>query len=183
MTATINASTSSGVVVTSDTSGSLALQSNGTTQAIIGTNGFQAVGTNTNDNASTGYIGEYVSSTVASNGVSMTSGTVINITSISLTAGDWDVSGVVGITNTLGTTTYTYINYGSSSTSATIGNLGQGGSLTTNSNIAATVDFIAPIPTTRFSLASTTTIYLIARASFATSNSYAYGVIRARRAR
>ena len=39
MTATINASTSSGVIVTSDTSGSLAIQSNGTTIATAGSTG------------------------------------------------------------------------------------------------------------------------------------------------
>jgi len=142
------------------------------------------VGTTTNDSATAGCVGELVSSTVASgSAVSMTTGTPVDVTSISLTAGDWDVSGVVGITNTLGTTTYSYIQYSSSTTSATIGSLGQGGSLTTPSNIAATVDFITPIPTTRYSLSATTTIYLVARASFAVSNSFAYGVIRARRVR
>ena len=141
------------------------------------------IGTTTNNNASAGSIGELVSSTVAANGVSMTTGTPVDVTSISLTAGDWDVSGIVGITNTLGTTTYSYIQYSSSTTSATIGSLGQSGSLTTPSNIAATVDFVTPIPTTRYSLSATTTVYLVARASFAVSNSFAYGVIRARRVR
>ena len=141
------------------------------------------VGTTTNNNATAGSVGELVSSTVASNGVAMTTATGVDITSISLTAGDWDVSGVVGITNTLGTTTYQYIQYSSSSTSATIGSLGQGGSLTPNTNIAATADYLVAIPTTRYSLASTTTIYLVARAGFAVSNSFAYGVIRARRVR
>ena len=141
------------------------------------------IGTTTNNNASAGSIGELVSSTVAANGVSMTTGTPVDVTSISLTAGDWDVSGIVGITNTLGTTTYSYIQYSSSTTSAATGSLGQYGSLTTPSNIAAIVDFVAPIPTTRYSLASTTTVYLVARAGFAVSNSFAYGVIRARRVR
>ena len=140
-------------------------------------------GTTTNNNAAAGVVGEYVSSTVASLGVSLTTGVFADVTSISLTAGDWDVSGVVGITNTLGTTTYSYIQYSSSTTSATIGSLGQSGGLTTPSNIAATVDFISPIPTTRYSLSATTTIYLVARAGFAVSNSSAYGVIRARRVR
>lgn len=39
MTTTINASTSSGLIVTSDTSGTLALQSNGSTIASVGTSG------------------------------------------------------------------------------------------------------------------------------------------------
>jgi hypothetical protein len=41
MTATINASTSAGVIVTSDTSGSLAIQSNGTTIATASSTGLQ----------------------------------------------------------------------------------------------------------------------------------------------
>ena len=150
---------------------------------IFGTSGKGIQGTTTNDNADAGVVGELVSSSVASLGVSLTTGVFADVTSISLTAGDWDVSGVVGITNTLGTTTYSYIQYSSSTTSATNGSLGQSGGLTTPSNIAATVDFVAPIPTTRYSLSATTTIYLVARAGFAVSNSYAYGVIRARRVR
>ena len=42
MTASINASTSSGVVVTSDTSGNLAFQSNGTTVATVSSSGFSS---------------------------------------------------------------------------------------------------------------------------------------------
>lgn len=122
-------------------------------------------------------------STVSSgSAVSLTSGTYANITSISLTAGDWDITGVVAIT-TPGTTTITYINYGVSTSSATAGSLGQMGSLTSNTNIAATVDFTAAVPVTRLSLASTTTVYLVSRASFAVSTASAYGVIRARRVR
>lgn len=150
---------------------------------VIGTSGKGIQGTTTNDNANAGVVGELISSSVASLGVSMTTGTPVNVTSISLTAGDWDVSGVVGITNTLGTTTYSYIQYSSSTTSAATGSLGQVGGLTTPSTISAIVDFITPIPTTRYSLSATTTVYLVARAGFAVSNSYAYGVIRARRVR
>jgi hypothetical protein len=63
MTASINASTSSGVVVTSDTSGSLALQSNGTTKFTV---------------ASTGAYGQITSGTAAAS----TSGTSIDFNSI-----------------------------------------------------------------------------------------------------
>ena len=63
MTASINASTSSGVVVTSDTSGSLAVQSDGTTKFTV---------------ASTGAYGQLVSGT----SVASTSGTSIDFTSI-----------------------------------------------------------------------------------------------------
>ena len=149
---------------------------------IFGTSGKGIAGTATNDNADAGIVGEYVSSTVAASGVGLTDATFANITTISLTAGDWDVSGVVGVTTGAGTT-IAYINYGVSTTSATNGALGQMGSLTTNATIAATTDFVTPVPTTRLSLASTTTVYLVTRVSFAVSTANAYGVIRARRVR
>jgi hypothetical protein len=99
-----------------------------------------------------------------------------------LTAGDWDVTGLVAIT-TGATTTIDYINYGVSTTSATSGSLGQMGSITTNTNIAATIDYAVSAPVTRLSLASTTTVYLVTRVSFAIGTANAYGVIRARRIR
>jgi len=51
------------------------------------------IGTTTNDNAAAGQVGEYVSSTITGGAsVALTPGVATNITSISLTAGDWDVS-------------------------------------------------------------------------------------------
>jgi len=202
MASSINASTSGGggVIVSSDATGNLNIQSGGSTVVAVTSTGVAItgtlaatgaitpsqtagfIGTNTNNSANAGSIGEYISSTVASAGVSLTTTVFANITSISLTAGDWDVSGVVAITNP-GTTTFAYINYGTSTTSATAGTLGQMGGLTTPSTIAATVDFTTPVPETRLSLASTTTVYLVTRASFAVSTASAYGVIRARRIR
>jgi len=149
---------------------------------VIGTSGKGISGTATNDNADAGVVGQLVSSTVASSGISLTDATFANITTISLTAGDWDVSGVVGVT-TGASTTIAYINYGVSTTSATNGALGQVGSLTTPATIAATIDFVVSAPVTRLSLASTTTVYLVTRVSFAVSTANAYGVIRARRVR
>ena len=149
---------------------------------IFGTSGKGIQGTTTNDNADAGVVGELVSSSVASIGVGLTDATFANITTISLTAGDWDVSGVVGITSGAGTT-IAYINYGVSTTSAAGGALGQMGSLTPNTNISAIVDFTVATPVTRLSLASTTTVYLVTRVSFAVSTANAYGVIRARRVR
>ena len=202
MASSLNASTSGGggVITTADSSGNLNIQSGGSTVVAVTSTGASVtgtlaatgaitpsqtagvIGTTTNNSANAGSIGEYISSTVASSGVSLTSAAFANITSISLTAGDWDVSGVVAITNP-GTTTFAYINYGTSTTSATAGTLGQMGGLTTPSTIAATIDFTTPIPETRLSLASTTTVYLVTRASFAVSTASAYGVIRARRIR
>ena len=47
-------------------------------------------GTATNDSAAAGYIGEYVSSAVTSTTAASSTGTTSDLTSISLTAGDWD---------------------------------------------------------------------------------------------
>ena len=202
MAGSINASTAGGggIITTADATGNLNIQSGGSTVVAVTAAGATVtgtlaatgaitpsqtagvIGTTTNNSANAGSIGEYISSTVASTGVSLTTTVFANITSISLTAGDWDVSGVVAINNP-GTTTFSYINYGTSTTSATAGTLGQMGGLTTPSTIAATIDFTTPIPETRLSLASTTTVYLVTRASFAVSTASAYGVIRARRIR
>ena len=202
MAGSINASTAGGggIITTADATGNLNIQSGGSTVVAVTAAGATVtgtlaatgaitpsqtagvIGTTTNNSANAGSIGEYISSTVASTGVSLTTTVFANITSISLTAGDWDVSGVVAITNP-GTTTFSYINYGTSTTSATAGTLGQMGGLTTPSTIAAAIDFTTPIPETRLSLASTTTVYLVTRASFAVSTASAYGVIRARRIR
>ena len=54
-------------------------------------------GTQTNDNALAGQVGEYIVSTIASPGVSLTNASNANITSISLSPGDWDVTGMVAV--------------------------------------------------------------------------------------
>lgn len=57
--------------------------------------GISISGTNTNDDAASGYIGEFASSTVAAG---LTSGVATNITSIPLGPGDWDITaGYTGI--------------------------------------------------------------------------------------
>lgn len=79
MTASINASTSSGVVVTSDTSGSLAVQSNGTTQLTVASTGVTASNLSLNSTAITSFAGGVITSGTA---VASTSGTSIDFTSI-----------------------------------------------------------------------------------------------------
>ena len=54
------------------------------------------VGTTTNNNAAAGDVGQMITATVAAGAaVSISTGAAANVTSISLTAGDWDVSAVV----------------------------------------------------------------------------------------
>jgi len=144
----------------------------------------EVLGTTTNDAASAGYIGEYISSTLAiGSAVSLTTATTANVTSISLTAGDWDVNGNIGFiaaSGTLGTVQIVSI----SQTSATLPTSPNGGAYA-REEIAfpATATQIIPTGTMRISLASTTTVYLVAQATFSVSTMTAYGFIGARRAR
>lgn len=141
-------------------------------------------GVTTNSSAPTGYIGEYVESTVALGAaVSLTTGVVTNITSISLTAGDWDVSGVV-IMDSGVTTNVTRVMGGISSTSATADVTKGYYSHIHSGYVPGSGQFRAmPLNTSRFSLSGTTTIYLVALADFTVSTCTAYGTISARRVR
>jgi len=142
------------------------------------------VGTTSNNSVQTGSIGEYVESDIApGSGVSMTSVNPITLTSISLTAGDWDVSGVVQYVNP-GPTTIAYVQASLSTVNNTLQNMyKQGSAISWGSNILPGADITTPTPTFRYSIASTTTIYLIANASFAVSTLKAAGLLRARRVR
>jgi hypothetical protein len=138
------------------------------------------VGVSTNSNAAAGIVGEYIESYIAlGSATALTTNVAKNVTSISLTAGDWDVSGWVGFTLN-GATTSTAFAAGTSSTSATLGT--DYFVETFTSAVAGSVQqFTAPI--IRFSLAATTTIYLIAYCTFLISTASAYGRISARRIR
>ena len=202
MATTINASSTAGLVQTADTSTILQLQTAGTTAiaidasqavtlagAITPSQTAGIVGTTTNNNANAGSVGEVISSSVAvgsavslTNAVSATSGTTV--TSISLTAGDWDVFGSVGINMAAGTK-FTVIAGGISTTNKelnalyeeqTLFNYGAGGLVPLNTQTF-------PLLTTRVSIASTTTYYLIAYAQFTVNTATGYGRITARRMR
>jgi len=81
MTALINADTTSGVVVTSDTSGNLALQSAGTTKLTVSSSGVTTTGTTSLSNlTATGTFGGGV--ITSGTAVASTSGTSIDFTSI-----------------------------------------------------------------------------------------------------
>ena len=61
-----------------------------------GTGGVPIHGTGTNDSAAAGYVGEVIESNVPiGSAISISAGVAANITSITLTAGDWDIWGGV----------------------------------------------------------------------------------------
>lgn len=150
----------------------------------IKTSGVSILGTNTNDSASSGRIGEVVSSTVASgSAVALTTGTPADVTSISLTAGDWDISGSVYFLQDV-TTTATYYTGGIGPTTATLpGYAGAQGSIPGTAGAITGYDPTVALPPTRVSLAATTTYFLVAQSGFLVSTNAAYGHLRARRVR
>jgi hypothetical protein len=142
-------------------------------------------GTQTNDSAATGYVGEYIESKSAAANNFPATGAVGDATSISLTPGDWDVS-VLTAAIPGPSTTFTYHNCGTSTTSGNSGTgLNQGenwsGTLantTTNSSMIG-----CAVPSFRVSLSATTTYYLKVQAAY-TGSSPTYGYrISARRVR
>lgn len=140
------------------------------------TNGI--VGTTTNNNANAGSVGEY--STNTTSGTSLTSGTTANATTISLTAGDWDVSGEVTYSAAAGCIP-TAFQQSISTTSATGGGSGTQ-TLSSNTYSTASTNVMAT-PRVRISIAATTTVYLTANALFSGGTMSAAGFIRARRVR
>lgn len=135
-------------------------------------------GTTLADNANTGSIGEYVTATGTT--VPLTNNTAVNITSISLTAGDWDVSGVIAY-NPAGTTQYTVLLSSISTTSATNGPLGQ--ATLFELAFATGAGSTTTTPVVRVNISTTTTVFLVAQAGFTVSTMTGSGVIRARRVR
>lgn len=146
--------------------------------------GVRLRGTNTNDSAAAGNIGEYISSTVVlGSAVSLTNNTPANVTSISLTAGDWDVSCTLNLTTVNITTGSVNIIGSISTTTATLdGTDTRESSLPLGSGPIGGSARIVVGPS-RFSLSATTTIFMVAEVSFTGGSCSAYGTIRARRMR
>jgi hypothetical protein len=134
---------------------------------------------------SPGYVGEYIVSKVAFNaGVALTTDVTATVTTIDLTPGTWDVTGIVMFT---GITTGTYQN-GSISTSASAITSASYGDNTTSASFTTTVspadDVGVTIPVWRVSVTPTDmtkTIYLKARAGFSVGTASAYGRVSATR--
>jgi hypothetical protein len=134
------------------------------------------VGTTTNDSAAAGSVGETISSSVLfASAVSLTTATNTNITSISVTAGDWDICGNVLATSSL---TMSELKGWINTTSATQPDISQMTYITATMTNCGT-----PVLTKRYSFSGTTTVYLSCRAVFASGVANASGYIQARRVR
>ena len=129
--------------------------------------------------AAAGSVGEILSATGTI--VALTTATDINLCSVSLTAGIWDLTGASLFSGT-GTTTVQQMTVGFNTVSATIP------ASTDDSYIRITSTFSAgqadnkvSAGIKRVSLSSTTTLYFVVRATFGVSTLTATGIINARR--
>lgn len=141
-------------------------------------------GSKLGDNASAGQIGELISASVASgSAVVLTTNQPANVTSISLTPGDWDVEGMVNFTPAASTSS-TQVKAGvSAAGTATFDTFDRTNICSYPAEVDGANDTSLPVPETRISLTATTTIYLVAQSTFTVAAMHAYGIIRARRTR
>ena len=142
-------------------------------------------GTATNDDAAAGYLGEFMSSVVlVGSAISLTTATPADVTSLSLTAGDWDVSGEVWYSQnaaTIGTISQAAITT-TSATLPTVPAVNTGLSRSSGTEMTG-IGPVIPVGPVRISIGSTTTVYLVAQSTFTVNTNAAYGVLRARRVR
>jgi hypothetical protein len=167
----------------------IAFNVGGTNIFNVGSAGTSATGTTTNNNAAAGQIGEVMSSVIpVVSAVSLTSAAAASITTLTLTAGDWDLSGIIvyhpGATTSV-TISAAAISQTDNAVPAIIGQPTAGEVLIQNSSAAQIPvnDFTVSIPRCRVSLAASTPVYIVAKATFSVSTLSAYGSIYARRAR
>lgn len=146
------------------------------------------VGTTTNNNANAGSIGEVITATVATPGATLTNVTPANVTSISLSGGDWDVSSTCNFA--LAGVTGTNFRCGISTVSATLPTQPGGSGIGTDPltvvpliTTLITDTFSQTVPPVRVQTTGATTIFLIAQEGFTVGAATVFGTIRARRMR
>lgn len=144
----------------------------------------QYPGETTTGSATAGNVGELIQSNIAvGSAVSLTTATPANLTSISLTAGDWDVS-LNAYINPAATTSVSAILASISQTSAvrdtTTGGAASDQRFTSVVTAAPMSILVGPL---RISLSGTTTVYAVVQSNFSVSTNSTYGLLRARRVR
>jgi hypothetical protein len=136
------------------------------------------IGSNGTGDANTGSWGEYQNTSTLT--TSLTSATAANCTSISLTAGDWNVWGVVKFTPGAGATPVGVIS-DISTTSATLGTDDTQQALNVTFATATAIKLATPM--VRLRLSATTTVYVVGFSIFSGGTETCDGYIRARRVR
>ncbi len=147
-----------------------------TTNGLIGITGATS--------AASGVVGEIISSAVVDSAVSLSNGIEANMTSISLTAGAWMVSGYivfVGNTGTIATISVAAINTVSATLPSTASPTIAGPTSRIDGTTSAGGRQVLDISNAFINISSTTTVYLVARCNFSVSTLTAGGVIMAHR--
>ncbi len=150
-----------------------------TTSTLTVTSSTTLKGTATNDSAAAGNIGEYIESVVS--GVSVpASGNNGNLTSINLTAGDWDVTSLLLLEPNGATTTE--VETGITSSATGIGTVGNN-RMDCPMPVAATRNAGCSVPVVRISINTTTTYYLNLEVTYSAATPKGDGRLSARRVR
>ena len=132
--------------------------------------------------AAAGQVGEFIASDIAGPGIGIGNNVPSDVTSLPLTAGDWDVRGEVWFH--LGSGTTGNCEAGISLASGALpGNPGLGSRATQTFVHTANSGQVLALAPCRMSLSAAATVYLVALCGFTTGSTTAYGRIEARRAR
>jgi hypothetical protein len=172
---TASTTTNPVAIVAAGSDTNILLQLQGTGNAGVGIQGTAAAG-----NATSGYVGEVVSSAIVSASAVNSGGnnTPTDMTSISLTAGDWNVWGNIAFQNSGIATQY---NAWISTSSATAPDLSLRNILSVGGTALGVSGLIVPM--VRINVSTTTTVYISFQAAFSTGAVTACGNILARRVR
>lgn len=154
----------------------------GSSKIVVDSGDVSIIGTQTNDNACPSCVGFYISSSVTTSTNFAAADVYADLASLSLPAGDWDVTACMWVT-VGGAATLTNAAIGISQTS---GNSTSGLILGDNRFVAAgsvVSDFSLFVPNYRQSLSGTTTIYLKYASTYTSGAPQARGRLSARRVR
>lgn len=149
---------------------------------LAATSGVALRGTVTNDNAPTGYIGEYASSTVPLRAASGGTGVYSDMLALTLTPGDWDLTGVASL-NLNGATMTEWETAITSTSGNSIAGGVEGDNYVVGLAPTAAADVNMSIPNWRRSITTTTTYYYKMAATIAAGAPKYTARISARRIR
>ncbi len=137
------------------------------------------VGTTTNNNAGSGYVGQYITKVVlGASSVSLTTATAADVLSQLIPQGDWDINGSVSILSS--GNLLTVAGAWTSLTSATVPDIALYNVLGDTSPFSS---WGSNTPYLRVSLGVPTTVYLSCAATFGSGTATACGFLSARRVR
>lgn len=140
-----------------------------------------SLGTITNDDALTGHIGEFLTSVVVGPGLGISNNVALNVTSLPLTAGDWDVRGELWVR--IGSGGATQLTAGISQIAGAIPSDPGHGARTSEMSPHTTGWGVLSLAPCRMSLATAGTAFLVAFCTFPSGTCTAYGRIDGRRTR